>query len=167
MKGKAQKSAPNRPSIALAQVQDKTKRTRESNPKTIQELKPSSYSVKEEEKTTISKTKNKRNPPELSNDIFKKIQTHRSMHMLASLQVFHPLGKKNEKKTGISSFQAMLNFKVSAAVNIPGQPNIVSLLDVPHDGRGHEKIKDNNQRPEISAHKEHQYLSHYELPPPR
>ncbi|KAK7807936.1 hypothetical protein U0070_000899 [Myodes glareolus] len=57
---------------SVMESSEKTKRTRESNSKTIQELKPSSYSVKEEEKTTISKTKKKRNPPELSNDIFNK-----------------------------------------------------------------------------------------------
>lgn len=44
------------------------------------------------------------------------------MHMLASMQVFHPLGKKNEKKTGISSLQALLNFNVSAAIKFQGQP---------------------------------------------
>ncbi|OBS69769.1 hypothetical protein A6R68_01692, partial [Neotoma lepida] len=109
LQGKAQKSAPIRPRLARLQGQDKTKRTRENNFTKTQELRPSSHRVKTQEKPTIPKTKRKRNPPELSHDSFKKLRTHLSMHMLVSVQVFHPLGKKSEDKTGISSIRALQN----------------------------------------------------------
>ncbi|XP_021091647.2 uncharacterized protein C2orf78 homolog isoform X2 [Mesocricetus auratus] len=157
--GTAQKSTPSRPRIARAQGQDKTKKTRENKTKKKGELKPSCPRVKAEEKPTISKTKRTRNPPELSQDNFKKPRTHLGMHMLESVQVFHPLGKKSDKKMGISSSRALLN--LSSNKDTRTGPVTTSLLDVPAN-----KTPDNTQRPESSVHKECPTLSQYELPPP-
>ncbi|OBS81983.1 hypothetical protein A6R68_24027, partial [Neotoma lepida] len=162
--GKAQKTTPSRPSRARAQGQDKTKRTRENNSKKTEELKQSRNRVKAEEKTTMPKNKRKRNPPELSHDSFKKPRTHLGMHMLESVQVFHPLGKKSEKKTGISSSRALLSF--SSSKDPRTGPATTTLLDVPCDGRDPGKTPGNAQRPDSSAHKECPSPSQYELPPP-
>ncbi|XP_035294500.1 uncharacterized protein C2orf78 homolog, partial [Cricetulus griseus] len=57
------------------------------------------------DKLSIPKTKKKRNPLELSQGSFKKPHTHLGMHKLEAVQVFHRLGKKSDKKMGISSSQ--------------------------------------------------------------
>ncbi|XP_057617245.1 uncharacterized protein C2orf78 homolog [Chionomys nivalis] len=161
--GKSQIFVPKRPSIARAQGKEKAKETREKNSKKTEELKPSRHRVKAEEKPAIPKTKRKRNPPELSHDSFKKPRTHLGMHMLESVQVFHPLGKKSEKKTGISSSRALLNFSSN---NDPQTgPTTTSLGDVPREGRGPGKAPGNAQRTESSAHKWCPSLSLDELPP--
>ncbi|KAL6030690.1 hypothetical protein STEG23_037416, partial [Scotinomys teguina] len=113
LEAKDQKATPTKPSRARAQGQDKTKKTRENNSKKTEELKQSKNRVHGEEQTTMAKNTRKRVPPELSHDShdsFKKPPTHLGMHMLGSVQAFHPLGKKSEKKIGISSSWALLNF---------------------------------------------------------
>ncbi|CAO2625667.1 Uncharacterized protein C2orf78 homolog [Lemmus lemmus] len=132
VKGKSQIFLPKRPRVALAQGQDKAKEARVNNSKKTEALKPSRHRVKAEEKPAIPKTKRKRNPPGLSHDNFKKPRTHLGMHMLASVQVFHPLGKKSEKKTGISPSQALLNF--SSNKDPRTGPTKTSLGDVPLEG---------------------------------
>ncbi|XP_059137255.1 uncharacterized protein C2orf78 homolog [Peromyscus eremicus] len=164
MEAKAQKATPSMPSRARAQGQDKTKRTRENNSKKTEELKQSRNRVKAEENSTKPKNKRKRNPPELSHDCFKKPRTHLGMHMLESVQVFHPLGKKSEKKTGISSSRAQLN--LSSNKDPRTDPDTTSLLDVPSDGQGPGKTPSNAQRPESNAHRECPSPSQYELPLP-
>ncbi|XP_076433185.1 uncharacterized protein C2orf78 homolog [Peromyscus maniculatus bairdii] len=165
LEDKAQKATPSMPSRARAQGQDKTKRSRENNCKKTEELKQSRNRVKVEENTTMPKNKRKGNPPELSHNSFKKPRTHLGMHMLESVQVFHPLGKKSEKKTGISSSRARLNF--SSNKDPRAGPATTSLLDVPGNGRGPGNTPSNAQRPENNAHREcHPSPSQYELPPP-
>ncbi|KAK7797341.1 hypothetical protein U0070_002414 [Myodes glareolus] len=162
--GKAQKVTPSKCSRARAHGQDKAKKTRENNSKKTEELKPSNHRVKAEEKSTIPKTKRKRNPPELSHDSFKKPRTHLGMHMLESVQVFHPLGKKSEKKTGISSSRALLNF--SSNKDPRTGPDTTSLLDMPREGQTLDKSLGKIQRPGSIAQKEYPSPSQYELPPP-
>ncbi|XP_076433091.1 uncharacterized protein C2orf78 homolog [Peromyscus maniculatus bairdii] len=112
----------------------------------------------------MPKNQRKRNPPELSHNSFKKPQTHLGMHMLESVQVFHPLGKKSEKKTGISFSWARLNF--SSNKDPRTGPATTLLLDVPCNGRGPGKTPSNAQRPESNAHREcRPSPSQYELPP--
>uniref|UniRef100_A0A8C8UNK1 DUF4629 domain-containing protein n=1 Tax=Peromyscus maniculatus bairdii TaxID=230844 RepID=A0A8C8UNK1_PERMB len=165
LEGRAQKAIPSTPSRARTQGQDKTKRSRENNCKKTEELKQSRNRVKADENTTMPKNKRKRNPPELSHNSFKKPRTRLGMHMLESVQVFHRLGKKSEKKTGISSSRARLNF--SSNKDPRAGPATTSLLDVPCDGRGPGKTPSNAQRPESNAHREcHPSPSQYELPPP-
>uniref|UniRef100_A0A8C8UP28 DUF4629 domain-containing protein n=1 Tax=Peromyscus maniculatus bairdii TaxID=230844 RepID=A0A8C8UP28_PERMB len=153
LEDKAQKATPSMPSRARFQGKDKTKRSRENNCKKTEELKQSRNRVKAEENTTMSKNQRKRNPPKLSHNSFKKPRTHLGMHMLESVQVFHPLGKKSEKKTGISSSRARPNF--SSNKDPRTGPATTSLLDVPCDGRGPGKTPSNCPSP-----------SQYELPPP-
>nr|XP_042131203.1 uncharacterized protein C2orf78 homolog [Peromyscus maniculatus bairdii] len=161
----AQKATPRMPSRARAQGQDKTKISRENNCKKTEELKQSRNRVKADENTTMPKNQRKRNPPELSHNSFKKPRTHLGMHMLASVQVFHPLGKKSEKKTGISSSRARLNF--SSNKDPRTGPATISLLDVPCDGQDHGKTPSNAQRTERNAYREcRPSPSQHELPPP-
>ena len=164
VQSKSQISVPKRPSVARAQGKEKAKKTRENSSKKTEELKPSSHRVKAEEKPAIPKTKRKRNPPELSHDSFKKPRTHLGMLMLESVQVFHPLGKKSEKKTGISSSRALLNF--SSNKDPRTGPTTTSLGDVPREGRGPGRIPGNPQGTESSAPKRCPSLSRDELPPP-
>ncbi|CAO2625699.1 Uncharacterized protein C2orf78 homolog [Lemmus lemmus] len=162
VEGKSQISVPKRLSIARAQGQEKTKETREKNSQKTEELKPSRHRAKAEEKPAIPKTKRKRNPPELSHDSFKKPRTHLGMQMLASVQVLHPLGKKSEKKIGISSSQALLNF--SSNKDPRTGLATTSLGNVPQKGRGPNKTQGNAQRTESIAHKESPSPSQDELP---
>uniref|UniRef100_A0A8C9UIW9 DUF4629 domain-containing protein n=1 Tax=Spermophilus dauricus TaxID=99837 RepID=A0A8C9UIW9_SPEDA len=106
---KAQEAASSRNSKANGHGQEKTKRTRENNPKKAEERKQPGNKVKAEEKPTLPKLKRKRNQPELCQETFKKPRSSLSMHMLESVQVFHALGKKNDKKTGLSSSRALGN----------------------------------------------------------
>ncbi|XP_038196932.1 uncharacterized protein C2orf78 homolog [Arvicola amphibius] len=161
--GKSQIFVPKRPRVAWAQGKDKAKETRENNSKKTEELKPSRCRVKAEGKPAIPKTKRKRNPPELSHDKVKKPRTQLGMHMLESVQVFHPLGKKSEKKPCIASSQALLNFSSNKEPRTG--PTTTSLGVVPREGRGPDKSLGNAQRTESSAHKECPSPSQDELPP--
>uniref|UniRef100_A0A8C9P146 DUF4629 domain-containing protein n=1 Tax=Spermophilus dauricus TaxID=99837 RepID=A0A8C9P146_SPEDA len=106
---KLQKAASSRNSKAKGHGQEKTKRTRENNSRKAEERKQPGNKVKMEEKPTVSKMKQKRNQPELCQETFKKPRSCLGMHMLESVQVFHALGKKNDKKTGLSSSRALGN----------------------------------------------------------
>ena len=161
--GKAPKEAPSKHSRARKQGQERPSGP-ENNSKKTQELKQSRDRVKAEEKPSIPKTKRKRNPPELSQNSFKKPRTNLAMHMLESVQVFHPLGKKIEKKTGISSFGG-LRTSTNNKDQGPG-PATPALLDMPPEGRGPDRIPGKAQRAKISAHKECTSPSQYELPLP-
>ncbi|XP_076433195.1 uncharacterized protein C2orf78 homolog [Peromyscus maniculatus bairdii] len=162
---KAQNATPSMPSRARAPGQDKTKRSRENNCKKTEELKQSRNRVKADENTTMPKNKRKRNPPELSHNSFKKPRTHLGMHMLESVQVFHPLGKKSEKKTGISSSRARPNFRSNKDPRTG--PATTSLLDVPCNGRGPGKTPSNAQRTERNDYRNGRPSpSQYKLPPP-
>lgn len=72
LEDKAPKVSPIRPGRARGQGQEKTKWNRENNSKKTEELKQSRNRVTLEEKHTIPKSKIKRDPPELSHNIFKK-----------------------------------------------------------------------------------------------
>ncbi|XP_041500803.1 uncharacterized protein C2orf78 homolog [Microtus oregoni] len=163
VQSKSQIFVPKRPSVARAQGKEKAKDTRGNSSKKTEELKPSSHRVKAEEKPAIPKTKRKRNPPELSHDSFKKPRTHLGMHMLVSVQVFHPLGKKSERKTGVSSSRALLN--LSSNKDPRTGPTATSLGDAPREGRGPGRIPGNAQRTESSAPKRCPSLCLDELSP--
>ncbi|XP_021053387.1 uncharacterized protein C2orf78 homolog isoform X2 [Mus pahari] len=163
LESKAPKVSPIRLSRARGQGQDKTKWTRENNSKKTEELKKSRNSVKGEEKSTIPKTRIKRDPRELSHNSFKKPRTHLGTHMLESVQVFHPLGKKSEKKPGTTSSQALGTFS-SNKYPRPG-PTTTVLQDRPHECQVPDKTPGKAQRAESSALKECPSQSQYELPP--
>ena len=161
--GKAPKGPPSKNRRARKQRQERPSGSKNTSKKT-EELKQSRNRVKAEEKPTIPKTKRKRNPPELSQNSFKKPRTHLGMHMLESVQVFHPLGKKIEKKTGISSFGG-LRTSTNNKDQGPG-PATSALLDMPPEGRGPDRIPGKAQRAKISAHKDCTSRSQDELAPP-
>ncbi|XP_055450682.1 uncharacterized protein C2orf78 homolog [Psammomys obesus] len=163
MEGKAERAA-SRPRRGRGQEQDITKWSRENSSKKTEEPKQSRNRVKTEEESTMPKTKRKRNPPELSHNSFKRPRTHLGMHMLESVQVFHPLGKKNERKTGTCSSRP-LGISSSHKDPRPG-PLTTALLDRPHEGQGPEKNLGKAQRAERSAHKGFPTSSQHELPSP-
>ncbi|EDL24706.1 RIKEN cDNA 4930433I11, isoform CRA_b [Mus musculus] len=163
LEGKAPKVSPIMPSRARGQGQDKTKWTRENNSKKTEELKKSRNRVQAEEKPTIAKTKINRDLPELSHSSFKKPRTHHGMHMLESVQVFHPLGKKSEKKPATTSSRAL---GTSSSNKYPGPGPATTVLQVmPHECQGPDKTPGKVQRAESSALKDCPSQSQYELPP--
>uniref|UniRef100_A0A8C9NTZ4 DUF4629 domain-containing protein n=1 Tax=Spermophilus dauricus TaxID=99837 RepID=A0A8C9NTZ4_SPEDA len=157
---KLQKAASSRNSKAKGHGQEKTKRTRENNSRKAEERKQPGNKVKMEEKPTVSKMKQKRNQPELCQETFKKPRSCLGMHMLESVQVFHALGKKNDKKTGLSSSRALGN---SGSTQDPRPcPAMKPWLAV----KGPEKSQVKAQNPDISAEREGPAPSIYEPPPP-
>ncbi|XP_076690096.1 uncharacterized protein C2orf78-like [Callospermophilus lateralis] len=157
---KHQKAASNRNSKAKGHGQEKRKRTRENSSKKAEESKQPGNKVKAEEKPTAPKTKRKRNQPELCQENFKKPRSCLGMHMLESVQVFHALGKKNDKKTGISSSRAPGN---SGSTQDPRPcPAMKPWLAV----KDPEKSQVKSQKPDIGAEKKCPSSSQYELPPP-
>uniref|UniRef100_A0A8C6G585 DUF4629 domain-containing protein n=1 Tax=Mus spicilegus TaxID=10103 RepID=A0A8C6G585_MUSSI len=167
LEGKAPKEAPSRHRRGGRQGQERPSGL-ENNSKKTEELKQSRNRVKAEEKPTIPKTKRKRKSLEFSQNSFKKPRTKLGMHMLESVQVFHPLGKKSEKRSGISSFGGLrtsTNIKDLGLGPGPG-PATPALLNMPPGGRGPDGIPGKSQRAKISAHKECTSPSQYQLPPP-
>ncbi|XP_004691590.1 PREDICTED: uncharacterized protein C2orf78 homolog [Condylura cristata] len=162
---KPQKAASSRISKAKSHGQEKTKRTKENNSKKAEENKQAGNKIKaEEEKPNIPKMKRKKNQPELSQEAFKKPRSCLGMHMLESVQVFHALGKKSDKKTGLSSSRALGNSRNSKGPQ--PSPVIKPWLDTPREGKGPEKTHGKASKPDSSAEKEQLSPSQYELPPP-
>nr|XP_034378549.1 uncharacterized protein C2orf78 homolog [Arvicanthis niloticus] len=161
-KDKAPKVAPSKNRRVRKQGQERQRRP-ENNSKKTEDLKQSRNRVRGEEKPTIPKTKRKRNPPELSQNSFKMPRTNLGMHMLESVQVFHPLGKKNEKKTGISSFGGLRNFTSNQH---PGPGSVTTVvINIPCEGQGPPKSLGTIHTVESSANKDCVSSSKYELPP--
>nr|KAF6328571.1 hypothetical protein mPipKuh1_001821 [Pipistrellus kuhlii] len=161
---KTQKTAPSRTSKTKSHGQEKSKRTKEYNARKTEENKQSGNNIKAEEKPTIPKMKRRKNQPELIQETFKKPRSSLGMHMLESVQVFHALGKKPDKKTEHSSSRALGN-----SSNPKGpQPSLAikKWLDSPCEGKGPEKTQVKCQKPDGSAEKECPSPSEYELPPP-
>lgn len=161
---KPQKAASSRISKTKNHGQEKTKKTRENNSKKAEESKQSGNKVKAEEKPTIPKMKRKKNQPELSQETFKKPRSCLGMHMLESVQVFHALGKKSDKKTGLSSSWALGNSSNSKGPQ--PSPAIKRWLDTPCESKGPEKTQVKPQKPDGSSENECSSPSQYELPPP-
>ncbi|XP_044910349.1 uncharacterized protein C2orf78 homolog isoform X2 [Felis catus] len=161
---KSQKAASSRISKTKSHGQEKTKRSRENNPKKAEEIKQSGNTVKAEEKPTIPKMKRRRNQPELSQETFKKPRSCLGMHMLESVQIFHALGKKSDKKIRLSSSWALGNSS-NPKVAQPS-PVIKRWLDTPREGKGPEKNKVKVQKQDSGADTECPSPSQYELPPP-
>ncbi|XP_028640116.1 uncharacterized protein C2orf78 homolog, partial [Grammomys surdaster] len=161
-KGKAPKVTPSKNRRVRKQGQERPSRP-EKNSKKTEELKQSRNRVKGEEKPTISKTKRKRNPPEFSQNSFKKPRTNLGMHLLESVQVFHPLGKRNERKTGISSFGGLQTFTSNKD---PGLASVTrAMVNMPCEDQGPPKSPGKIQPVESTANKYCLSPSKYELPP--
>ncbi|XP_066888259.1 uncharacterized protein C2orf78-like [Kogia breviceps] len=131
---------------------------------TMSENKKSGNKVKAEEKPTIPKTKRKKHQTELTQESFKKTRTPLGMRMLESVTVFHALGKKNDKKTGLSSCRVLGN-SINPKDRQP-PPAIQPWRHTPREGQGPEKTQGQAQKPDSSAEKECPSPSQYELPPP-
>ncbi|GAB1291964.1 Predicted gene 5114 [Apodemus speciosus] len=124
----------------------------ENNSKKTEELKQSRNRVKAEEKPTVPKTKRKRNPPELSQNNFKKPRTHLGMHMLDPCRSSTLWGRRVRRKL--------------ASNKDPGpRPVTTTMLNRPCEGQGPPKSPGKVQRAESSADKECPSPSQYELPP--
>ncbi|XP_073911523.1 uncharacterized protein C2orf78-like [Castor canadensis] len=160
---KPPKAAYSRASKAKGLGQEKTKNTTQNNSKKVEENKQTRNKVKSDEKT-IPKMKRKRNQPELSQETFKKPRTYLGMHMLQSVQVFHALGKKTDKKIGSSSCRALANLSTTKGSQYSAA--IKSRLDTPHEGKGPKKTQVKAQKEDSSAGNECSSPSQYELPPP-
>ncbi|XP_012890058.1 PREDICTED: uncharacterized protein C2orf78-like [Dipodomys ordii] len=135
---KPPKAATSRVSKTKRHSQEKTKRIRENNSK-CEETKQSGNKIKKEEKTSIPKMKHNRSHPELNQENFKRPRSNLGMHMLESVQVFHALGKKNDKKTGLSSSRSLKN--VISTQDTKFSPAMKSWLDIPHEGKGSKNIQ--------------------------
>ncbi|XP_045406581.1 uncharacterized protein C2orf78 homolog [Lemur catta] len=161
---KPQKAASSRSSKTKGHGQEKTKRTRENNSKKAEESKLSGNKVEAEDKPTILKMKRKKNHLELSPQNFKKPRSCLGMHMLESVQVFHALGKKSDKKIGLSSSWKLGNS--SNTKDSQPSPTFKPWLDTPREGKGSEKTQVKAQKTDGSAGKECPSPSQYDLPPP-
>ncbi|XP_028370281.1 LOW QUALITY PROTEIN: uncharacterized protein C2orf78-like [Phyllostomus discolor] len=160
---KPQKAASSRNRKTKSHGQEKNKRNKYSSKKG-EESKQSGKKLKTEEKSTIPKMKRKKNQPELTQETFKKPRTHLGMQMLESVQVFHALGKRLDKKTELSSSRALGN---SSNPKCPQSPPLTKRwLDTLSEGKGPEKTQLICQKPDGSAEKECSSPSQYELPPP-
>ncbi|XP_036604357.1 uncharacterized protein C2orf78 homolog [Trichosurus vulpecula] len=122
---------------------------------------PPGGQAKPEEKPALPKMKRKKNHPELSQEAFKKPRSFLGMHMLESVQVFHALGKKNDKMAG--------------PVQVPQPtPGIKQWLETPGEGQGPMKTqvtllaaaKAKAQKPEGSAENQCPSPPHTKPPPP-
>ncbi|KAM5227842.1 uncharacterized protein C2orf78-like [Ctenodactylus gundi] len=87
----------------------KTERARGNHPKKAGGRKQGPSTIVPEEKPTIPKRKRKTHPPELSQEAFKKPRSSLAAHMLESVQVFHALGRKSDKTTGLLPSRALGN----------------------------------------------------------
>ncbi|KAM4866754.1 uncharacterized protein C2orf78-like [Thomomys bottae] len=124
-KAQPPKLASSRMSKTKSHGQNEPKRIRGNNPKKCEETKQSGEKLKPEEKASICKMKHKRSHPELSQETFKRPRTNLGVQMWESVQVFHALGKKNEKKTASGTRDSAMK----------------SWLDIPHEGKGPRNIQ--------------------------
>lgn len=161
---KPKKDSSSKISKTKSHGQKKTKKNRENNSKKTEEGKHSGNKIQAEEKPTIPKMKRKNNQPELSQETFKKPRSCLGMHMLESVQVYHALGKKSDKKPGLSSSQALGNS--SDPKGPQPAPAIKQWLDAPREGKRPEKTQFKPQKLDGSTDKECSSPSQYELPPP-
>ncbi|KAK2092691.1 hypothetical protein P7K49_029220 [Saguinus oedipus] len=161
---KCHKAASSRSSTTKRHGQEKTKRSRENSSKKSGDSKQSGTKVKVEEKQAIPNRKRKKNQPEFSQETFKKPRTSLGMHMLESVQVFHALGKKTDRKTGLSSSQTL-----GSSSNTQNSRPFSALkpwLATQCERKGPEKTQIEAQILDDNAEKEFPSPSQYELPPP-
>nr|XP_035128202.2 uncharacterized protein C2orf78-like isoform X1 [Callithrix jacchus] len=161
---KRHKATSSRGSTTKRHGQEKTKRSRENSAKKSEVSKQSGTKVNVEEKQAIPNRKRKKNQPELSQETFKKPRSSLGMHMLESVQVFHALGKKTDKKTGFSSSRTP-----GSSTNTENSQPFSAFqpwLDTRHERKGPEKTQLKAQKLDDNAEKECPSPSLYELPPP-
>ncbi|XP_064227058.1 uncharacterized protein C2orf78-like [Aotus nancymaae] len=161
---KTHKAASNRSRTTKRPGQEKAKRSRENSSRKPEDSKQSGTKVKAEEKQAIPNMKRKKIQPELSQQIIKKPRNSLATRMLESVQVFHALGKKTDKKTGLSSSQTL-----GSSNNTQNTRPFSALKpwrDTRREMKGLEKTQVKAQKLDDSAEKECPSPSQYELPPP-
>jgi hypothetical protein len=159
---KPPKATSSRASKAKGQGQENTKRIRENLSNKTEESKQTGNKRKSE-KTTIPKAKHNRNESKFSQETFTKLQSTLAMHLLESVQVFHALGKKNDKNIGPSSCRALGNSRNTKGSQY--SPAIKSQLHTPHEGKEPKKIELKAQKKNSSDGNECPSPSQNELPP--
>ncbi|XP_012870039.1 PREDICTED: uncharacterized protein C2orf78-like [Dipodomys ordii] len=99
---------PPHSSISKTKTQgpQKNQQVRETNRKRIRTTKEPGNQV-QTQKTSTTKERRKRNQPEPSQEALRKPRSHLAMHMMESVQVFHALGDKSGKKTGLPTSRAL------------------------------------------------------------
>ncbi|EHB13127.1 hypothetical protein GW7_14110, partial [Heterocephalus glaber] len=138
----------------------RTKRAKGNNGKKALENKQSEPKVKAEEMPTIPNRKRKRQQPGTGQEVFKMPHTRLGTHLLESVQVFHPLGKKLDKKGGSFSSRALgassitKDLKISTSKSWPGGPCEGKIP------------RDDARNPHSTAEAEASSASLSELPPP-
>ncbi|XP_073072197.1 uncharacterized protein C2orf78-like [Manis javanica] len=145
-------------------AQQKTTRTRKRNSKKAEEGEQSGNKVKAQKKPTIPRMKRKKDEPELSQENFETPLSRLGMHMLESVQVFHALGKKIDKKPRFSSSPDLGNSRNSKDPQAPlaTKPRLNTL----REGKRLQKTHVKAQKPDGSVKKECPSPSQSELPPP-
>ncbi|XP_063102844.1 uncharacterized protein C2orf78 homolog [Cavia porcellus] len=138
----------------------RTKRTRENKSKKMPERKQLGLKLKEEERPNISNSKRKRRQPALGQDVFKVPRTCLGMHMLESVQVFYPLGRKRDKTAG--PFPSWARGTLNSTKDSKKSPAAKPWQGAPHEGKGPESAR--NQHSSTQAEESSASLS--ELPPP-
>ncbi|XP_074141551.1 uncharacterized protein C2orf78 homolog isoform X1 [Sminthopsis crassicaudata] len=159
--GKSRKAPSSRTSKTKCPSQEKMEGTGDTCYEKVEGNEPPGGRAKPEEKPALPKMKRKKNHPELSQEAFKKPRSFLGMHMLESVQVFHALGKKNDKMAG--------------PVQVPQPtPGIKQWLEAPVEGQGPMKTpvsllaaaKAKVRKPEGSAENQCPSPSHTKPPPP-
>ncbi|KAK1338311.1 hypothetical protein QTO34_001426, partial [Cnephaeus nilssonii] len=161
---KRQRAAASRTNKTKSHGQENTKRNKEKYSKRAEERKQSGNNVKAEEKPAIPKMKRKKSHPELPQEAIKKPRSGLGLHMLESVQVFHALGKKSDKKADLSSSRAQGN--LSNPKGPQPRPAIKRWLDSPGEGKGPETTQVKCQKPCGSADKGSSSPSQDQLPSP-
>ncbi|XP_062934076.1 uncharacterized protein C2orf78-like, partial [Cynocephalus volans] len=163
-KSEPENGASSRMSKTKSHGQEKNKRSRENQSRKAEESKQPGNKVQAEGKPTIPRMKRKKNQPDLSQEVFKKPRSSLGMHMLESVQVFHALGRKNDKKAGLSSSRALGN---SSNTREPQPARAIKRQpDTPWKGKSPEKTQVKAQKRDGSAEEESPSPSQFELPPP-
>ncbi|KAM7135437.1 LOW QUALITY PROTEIN: uncharacterized protein C2orf78-like [Molossus nigricans] len=160
---KPPKATSGRTSKTKSHGPEKTKRNKENTSKKAEESHLSGDKIKSGEKPTILKMKRKKNQPELTQEPFKKPRSCLARHMLESVKVFHPLGKKVDKKMDLSSSRDLGNSSHPKG----SQPSpALKRLDTVHEGKRPENTQVKRQKPVVSAENQCSPPSEYQLPPP-
>ncbi|XP_057353003.1 uncharacterized protein C2orf78-like [Manis pentadactyla] len=142
----------------------KTTRTRKRNSKKAEEGEQSGNKVKAQKKPIIPRMERKKGEPELSQENYETPLSRLGMHMLESVQDFHALGKRIDKKPQFSSSQDLGNSRNPKDPQPPPatKPRLRTLCE----GKRLQKTHANAQKPDGSVKKECPSPSQNELSPP-
>ncbi|XP_005376951.1 PREDICTED: uncharacterized protein C2orf78-like isoform X2 [Chinchilla lanigera] len=156
------KSRNSKPLSVAASRNSQAKGCGQARAKRIRENK--SNKLKEEGKPIIHCMKRKRNQFAMGQEAFKMPRTCLGMHMLESVQVFHPLGRKADKIAG--SFPSWALGKLSITKDPKTSPTSKPYQRAPQEGKGLENAQECSQNQHSSAKTEDSSASLCKFPPP-